>query len=174
MQQKAKSTLLKTALTEGRRKWLILGAAAVLAATTTGYLANSFLRARQNALFAGGLICHSGKCCKVCPADFAKARQDSGLGDRPVLNPLMFVGPPREAYIVAQQNPWLLAQLWCYCGCDRTNGHRNLLDCYRDYHGASCAICTGEALEANQLFNQGSPVEQIRDALRMRFSRNHG
>ena len=116
------------------------------------------------------MMCHSGKCCKVCPADFAKA---GGTGERPVLNPLMFIGPAREAYIVAQQNPWLLAQLWCYCGCDRTNGHRCLLDCYRDYHGATCAICTGEALEANQLFNQGSPVEQIREALSMRFSRHH-
>lgn len=91
-------------------------------------------------------------------------------GGRPVLNPLMFIGTARQAYIVAQQNPGLLAQLWCYCGCDRTSGHRSLLDCYRDYHGANCAICTGEALEANQLFNQGSPVEQIRDALRARFA----
>ena len=98
-------------------------------------------------------------------------RQSRGAGGRPVLNPLMFVGPARQAYVVAQQDPWLLAQLWCYCGCDRTSGHRSLLDCYRDYHGANCAICTGEALEANQLFNQGSPVEQIRDALRARFSR---
>jgi hypothetical protein len=117
------------------------------------------------------MFCHSGKCCKVCPADLAKT---PAAGDRPMLNPLMFVGPARQAYIIAQQSPWLLAQLWCYCGCDRTNGHRSLLDCYRDYHGATCAICTGEALEANQLFNQGSPVEQIRDALRMRFSRHQG
>ena len=147
------------------RKWLAIGAVAAAAAAITLYLT---LR-RQPDLLGGGLICHSGKCCKVCPADFAKAAAN---GDRPVLNPLMFVGPARQAYVIAQQNPWLLAQLWCYCGCDRTNGHRNLLDCYRDYHGTSCAICTGEALEANQLFNQGSPVEQIRDALRARFSRH--
>jgi len=147
-------------------KWLLVGAAAAAALATTGYFCS--LRA-PNDLLGGGIMCRSGKCCKVCPADLAKA---DVTGGRPVLNPLMFVGPAREAYIVAQQNPWLLAQLWCYCGCDRTNGHRNLLDCYRDYHGASCAICTGEALEANQLFNEGSPVEQIRDALRMRFSRH--
>ena len=76
----------------------------------------------------------------------------------------MFIGTARQAYTVAQQNPGLLAQLWCYCGCDRTSGHRSLLDCYRDYHGANCAICSGEALEANQLFNQGSPVDPIRHA----------
>jgi hypothetical protein len=157
---------MKTKVVTGiRRRWLLITCAMAVVLGSAGYFT---LRTRQDPL-GGGMICHSGKCCQVCPADFAKV---GVAGARPVLNPLMFVGSAREAYIVAQQNPWLLAQLWCYCGCDRTNGHRNLLDCYRDYHGASCAICTGEALEANQLFNQGSPVEQIRDALRMRFSRH--
>lgn len=148
-------------------KWVVIPAA--VAISLSGYLVVSrMMKAREDA-GAGGFICHSGKCCKVCPADFAKAGNGQVIG-RPVLNPLMFVGTVREAYIVAQQAPWLLAQLWCYCGCDRTNGHRSLLDCYRDYHAANCAICTGEALEANQLFNQGSPVEQIREALRTRFA----
>jgi Protein of unknown function with PCYCGC motif len=149
-------------------KWMLAGAGAAVALATAGYFA---LRPTQDP-FGGGLICHSGKCCTVCPTDFAKAEHTGGLAGWPVLNPLMFVGTAREAYIVARQNPWLLAQLWCYCGCDRTNGHRCLLDCYRDYHGATCATCAGEALEANQLFSQGSPVEQIREALRTRFSRH--
>ena len=148
-------------------KWLFVPAAVTIG--LSAYLVVSHIRGSQDQ-FGGGFICHSGQCCKVCPADFAKAG-NGDLGGRPVLNPLMFIGTAREAYIVAQQVPWLLAQLWCYCGCDKTNGHRSLLDCYRDYHGATCAICTGEALEANQLYNQGSPVEQIRDALRARFAR---
>jgi Protein of unknown function with PCYCGC motif len=147
------------------RNWMLAGALLAVASATGGYFA---FRSQQDP-FGGGLMCHSGKCCKVCPADFPKGNL---IGNRPVLNPLMFVGTARQAYIVAQQNPWLLAHLWCYCGCDRTNGHRCLLDCYRDYHGATCAICANEALEANQLFNQGSPVEQIREALRARFSRH--
>ncbi len=150
------------------RKWLIVSATLIVA--LSAYLAVSWVGGTSDEFGAGGMMCYSGKCCKVCPEDFAKA----GNGDvegRPVLNPLMFIGTVREAYIVAQQNPWLLAQLWCYCGCDKTNGHKSLLDCYRDYHGATCAICAGEALEANQLFNQGSPVDQIRDALRARFAR---
>jgi hypothetical protein len=148
-------------------KWLFVPA--VVTIGLSAYLAVSRLRRPQDESGAGGFICHSGKCCKVCPEDFAKAG-NGDVGGRPVLNPLMFIGTVREAYIVAEQTPWLLAQLWCYCGCDKTSGHKSLLDCYRDYHGATCAICTGEALEANQLFNQGSPVEQIRDALRARFA----
>jgi hypothetical protein len=151
-----------------KRRWLVLCAAAAL--VPSAYLAVSLTRATNDPFAAGGFICHSGKCCKVCPADFAKAQGDGGLDGRPVLNPLMFIGTARQAYIIAQQNPGLLAQLWCWCGCDRTSGHRSLLDCYRDHHGATCAICSGEALEANQLFNQGSPVEQIREALRVRFA----
>jgi hypothetical protein len=86
------------------------------------------------------------------------------------LDPNQFTGQVREAYQIARRNPGLLAQLHCYCGCDKTVGHKNLLDCYRDKHGSTCAICVGEAREAEQLAKQGMPVEQIRDALRARFA----
>ena len=144
-----------------KRRWLI--GAALAAFCVFGYVVFA-LRTGTGGPGDNGLICHSGRCCKFCPTGSADQRAGAG-----VLNPLMFIGQAREAYIVAQQNPGLLAQLWCYCGCDRTSGHRSLLDCYRDHHGANCAICAGEALEANRLYNLGSPVEQIRDALRARF-----
>lgn len=85
------------------------------------------------------------------------------------LDPKLFAGPVRQAYQVAHDHPALLAQMHCYCGCDRTNNHKNLLDCFRDRHGSSCEICVGEAIEASQLAKQGAAVEQIRDALRARF-----
>ncbi len=105
-------------------------------------------------------------CCTAHPASETQAASDL----RKTLDPGQFTGEVREAYKVAQENPDLLAQLHCYCGCDRTNGHKNLLDCYRDHHGASCAICTGEALEAKKLFDQGASIETIREALRARFA----
>jgi hypothetical protein len=91
---------------------------------------------------------------------------------RVTLDPHQFVGEVKKAYQIAERDPALLAQLYCYCGCDRTDGHKNLLDCYRDTHGAHCAICSGEAIEAEKLAAQGMPVEKIRDALRDRFA--HG
>ena len=105
-------------------------------------------------------------CCKAHQATEALAASNL----RRTLDPMQFTGPVREAYKVAQENPELLVQLHCYCGCDRTNGHKNLLDCYRDHHGASCSICTGEALEAKKLFDQGASIETIREALRARFA----
>ncbi len=91
-------------------------------------------------------------------------------GEFPPLDAKQFVGEIRKAYEDAAKHPELFEQLHCYCGCDKADGHRNLLDCYRDYHGATCQICTEEALQATQMYDQGSPVEQIRDALRRRFA----
>jgi hypothetical protein len=97
------------------------------------------------------------------------AANDAAQHLRVTLDPDQFVGVVKQAYQIAERNPALLFQLHCWCGCDRTDGHKNLLDCYRDTHGSHCAICTGEAIEADQLAKQGMPVEKIRDALRDRF-----
>jgi hypothetical protein len=43
---------------------------------------------------------------------------------RITLDPQNFQGPVREAYEVAEKDPALLAQLHCYCGCDKTDGHK--------------------------------------------------
>jgi Protein of unknown function with PCYCGC motif len=86
--------------------------------------------------------------------------------ERITLDPSRFFGAAREAYEVAAKRPALLVQLHCYCGCDKELGHQCLLDCYRDEHGAHCPVCTGEALEAAKLADEGLPVDQIRHVLR--------
>ena len=91
---------------------------------------------------------------------------------RVTLDPKNFQGDVRKAYEAAERNPALLAQLHCYCGCDVTDGHKNLLDCFRDTHGSTCAICCGEARDAEKMATSGMPIEQIRDALRARYA--HG
>jgi uncharacterized protein with PCYCGC motif len=88
-------------------------------------------------------------------------------------DPELYRGDIRQAYIVARDHPELLAQLDCYCGCEQHEGHKNLLDCFRTNHGASCDICVGEAVTAGQMLTQDTPVDQIRDALRARFG-HHG
>ena len=50
------------------------------------------------------------------------------------LPPDMFTGTVRQAYQVAADMPGVLAELNCHCGCDRSQGHRNLLDCFSDTH----------------------------------------
>jgi hypothetical protein len=99
---------------------------------------------------------------------------DSDPESRVTLDPKNFQGDVRKAYEAAERNPALLAQLHCYCGCDKADGHKNLLDCFRDTHGSTCAICVGEARDAEAMANRGVPVEQIRDALRARYAAAHG
>lgn len=48
-----------------------------------------------------------------------------------------FTGRVRQAYQAAADIPEVLANVACYCGCDKSLGHRNLLDCFVDDHGAT-------------------------------------
>jgi hypothetical protein len=122
------------------------------------------------AIYAGASVYRSRPNDDAAPQSQATSEADAAQHLRMTLDPNQFVGEVKKAYEVAQNDPALLAQLHCYCGCDRTDGHKNLLDCYRDLHGSHCAICTGEAIEAEKLAQQGMPVEKIRDALRERFA----
>jgi hypothetical protein len=53
---------------------------------------------------------------------------------RPTLSPTLFVGKAATTHQIAQDIPDILDQLYCYCGCDKTSGHRSLLSCYTDGH----------------------------------------
>lgn len=54
------------------------------------------------------------------------------------LNPANFDNPDvKVAYQAAKEAPEALENVACYCGCFRTSGHRNNLDCFTDNHGAT-------------------------------------
>jgi hypothetical protein len=122
---------------------------------------------------ARGAMCVAGHCCCTGRAEAADTAAPKGSQPRLTLDPNQFVGPVKEAYKFAEQHPEILAELHCYCGCDKAEGHQNLLDCYRSTHGASCEICTGEALLAKRMSEQGSPVDQIRNAIRRNFAQDN-
>lgn len=105
----------------------------------------------------------------VAPDPAAPAAAAGGSPSSGVPDPESFSSPAREAYRAARDNAALFAQLHCYCGCDRTSDHKSLLDCFRDQHGASCETCVGEAMDAQRMAAQGSPVEQIKQALKARY-----
>ena len=56
---------------------------------------------------------------------------------RPTLDPARFVGKARLAHQIARDIPDVLDGLYCYCGCDKTSGHKSLLSCYTDGHAAT-------------------------------------
>jgi len=102
------------------------------------------------------------------PAHYEHAPSRSSLG--PTLEPEKFTGPTREAYRAAREIPQTLAQLPCYCHCDRGMGHKSLSSCYEDEHASHCATCINEAFLALKLEKEQklSPA-QIRDRIVQQF-----
>ena len=56
---------------------------------------------------------------------------------RPTLDPAQFVGKAAAAHRVAREIPDVLDQLYCYCACDKHQGHKSLLSCFTDGHAAT-------------------------------------
>ena len=105
---------------------------------------------------------------QMMPAHFETAPSRSSLG--PTLDPAKFTGLVREAYRAAREIPQTLAQLPCYCHCDRGMGHKSLHSCYEDEHASQCATCINEALLALKLEKEHKLTPaQIRDRIVQEF-----
>ena len=61
---------------------------------------------------------------------------EPAMGLPTTLPPALFAGKAAAAYQVAREIPQTLAQIYCYCRCDQSAGHRSLVDCFSDPHGA--------------------------------------
>ncbi|MEP6635413.1 MAG: CYCXC family (seleno)protein [Acidobacteriota bacterium] len=87
------------------------------------------------------------------------------------LNPAQFVGKPRDAYQAAREIPATLAQLPCYCECDKTFRHKSLQTCFVDDHASHCAVCVDEALLAYRLQKElNKTPEQVREIIIEKYS----
>ena len=90
----------------------------------------------------------------------------------PTLAPERFPGKTRAAYQAAKDIPRTIAQLPCYCYCDRGMGHKSLHSCFEDDHAAHCDVCVNEALMAYRLEKeQKLSAAQIRDRIVEEFSK---
>jgi uncharacterized protein with PCYCGC motif len=101
------------------------------------------------------------------PAHYETAPALSSLGA--TLDPTKFSGKAHEAYRVVRDAPQLIAQMPCYCHCDRGLGHKSLHSCFEDDHAANCATCIDEALMAYQLHRRGVSARQIREKIIAQF-----
>jgi hypothetical protein len=104
---------------------------------------------------------------KVVPAFYETAPARASLG--PTLAPEKFEGLTRDAYHAAREIPVTLAQMPCYCYCDRGMGHKSLYSCFEDDHASHCAVCVNEALLAQKLEKEGKSVAQIRERINETF-----
>jgi len=79
----------------------------------------------------------------------------------PVLDPSRYFGGAQLGYASAKAAPEVMAHVFCYCGCDATEGHHHLIDCYTSNHGQDCHICQEEAVEALKLSRDHKSMAEI-------------
>jgi hypothetical protein len=82
-----------------------------------------------------------------------------------VLSPDKYVGKANLGYAAAKEIPEICSKLFCYCGCDMTDSHSSLLDCFTCQHGVDCTICQDEAIIALDLKKQGKSLGQIQQEI---------
>lgn len=90
----------------------------------------------------------------------------------PTLSPEMFSGQAKAAYMIAREIPDTLAQLPCYCHCDKSIRHKSLHSCFTDDHAANCGICMNEAMAAYKYKKEKHlTAAQIREKIIAEFGR---
>lgn len=104
------------------------------------------------------------------PAHYTTEPEEAQL--QPTLSPDLFSGNKKLAYQAAREIPQTLAQLPCYCHCDRGHNHKSLHSCFESEHGENCGICIGEALMAHNLHKQGVTVSEIRKRVIAAYGQN--
>ncbi|MCI0603292.1 PCYCGC domain-containing protein [bacterium] len=87
---------------------------------------------------------------------------------QPVKDPATVSPAAKASYVVVQNDPKLIAQLPCFCYCERF-GHTSLHDCFVSDHAEICDICMKEALQADQLAKQGLSPLEIRETIIAEF-----
>jgi hypothetical protein len=79
------------------------------------------------------------------------------------LNPAQFLdAQTKNIYTLAARVKPVLYQEPCYCGCDKEVGHKSLLDCFTDLHGAHCVLCKKEGAFTYSESQQGKTAAEIR------------
>jgi hypothetical protein len=90
----------------------------------------------------------------------------------PVLPPSQFFGAAAMGYAAAKAVPKVCHKLFCYCGCDITDRHKNLLDCFVTIHGADCHICQEEALMALKMNRAEKNLEAIQKSVDQTYKKD--
>lgn len=106
----------------------------------------------------------------------AVAKNESATGKaglKAVLDPNKYFGHAKSGYAAAKLCPEICAKLFCYCGCDLTDEHDSLLDCFTTDHGVDCHICQEEALIALKMKREGKNIKQIQQAIDVIFEKEY-
>jgi Protein of unknown function with PCYCGC motif len=98
------------------------------------------------------------------PDEVPAFHKQAPQGELPAtMDPNLFTEPVvQNAYTVAAKIKKALYQQPCYCHCDRSQGHKSLLDCFASKHGSGCGTCIYEDLYAFEQSGKRKTAAQIR------------
>jgi hypothetical protein len=96
-----------------------------------------------------------------------------GAAPNKVLPPEQFFGQAALGYAAAKACPEICAKLFCYCGCDHTDEHSSLLDCFTCVHGVDCEICQEEAIDALRLKTEGKSLAEIQKYIDYQYAKQY-
>jgi len=108
-----------------------------------------------------------------CPPKTSGQNSGTETKNNTVLNPSKFFGRAALGYSAAKQAPEVCQKLFCYCGCDMTDSHASLLDCFTCDHGADCQICQEEAIIGLHMKQEGKSLYKIQKAIDEAFSQQY-
>lgn len=103
------------------------------------------------------------------PADAAPA------GASPTVQLADLPDATADVYRYAADHANHFTEIPCYCGCERSLEHRNLEDCFVnaagqwDAHASGCAVCTAEAIAAQEQLDAGVAISEVRQSIVDRF-----
>jgi hypothetical protein len=108
-------------------------------------------------------------------ADAAKAAPAEKLtyDGPPVMDPSRYFGAAAMGYAAAKAAPEVMAKLFCYCGCDETDSHNALIDCFTGNHGMDCHICQEEAVLALRMYRDGATMTEIQKRIDADFAKHY-
>jgi hypothetical protein len=91
----------------------------------------------------------------------------------PVMDPSMAAGMAAMGYASAKAAPEVMSKLFCYCGCDQTDSHSALIDCFTGTHGMDCHICQEEAVLALKMYRDGATMAEIQKRVDSTYSNQY-
>lgn len=116
-------------------------------------------------------------CASALISSGAAWGEEGGSASSQVLDPEQFKDPTqiliKKGYLAAKTVPDICAKLFCYCGCDITDKHSSLLDCFTSDHGVGCPICIEEALIALAMHKKGKEICEIQYAVDKRYAKQY-
>jgi hypothetical protein len=104
----------------------------------------------------------------ILPGRASEAVFNSAFGTE-VLPASKFSGRAARSYGLAKEIPEVCCKLFCYCGCDYSDDHTSLLDCFTTIHGEACPICQEEVIDAYHLKKSSKTISEIQDAIDSHF-----